>query len=256
MKKLIALIFLANVCFATDTPSMFGTTDNPQINGHSGYAYDVHKPYIEPNQGYAVATQNSQGSSNEPAQQEGKKIVVKTATAPVKTPVNFKTDSFADDSKIKKILKNAASEGKLNYVLEQADKAKVPATVALLPIVESNYNKNAISPKGAGGAWQLMTGTANDYGLSSEGRFDFNSSTKVAIDLLKDLHNTFGNWPLAFAAYNCGTQCVINALKKNPNAKDIDELSLPRETKDYVHKIVWYGQLIAGLDKTETTVKN
>jgi membrane-bound lytic murein transglycosylase D len=95
-----------------------------------------------------------------------------------------------------------------------------------------------------------MPGTANDYGLNSKDRFDFNSSTDVAIQLLNDLHQEFGNWALAFAAYNCGSQCVINALKKNPKATDIDELSLPTETKNYVHKIVQLNQLIAGLDNT------
>ena len=101
-----------------------------------------------------------------------------------------------------------------------------------------------------------MEGTASDYGLSSKDRFDFNRSTDVAVQLLHDLHEQFGNWPLTFAAYNCGAQCVINALKRNPDAKDIDELSLPNETKQYVHKIVQWTQLIAGLDKVNNTTTN
>ena len=72
--------------------------------------------------------------------------------------------------------------------------------MALVPIVESNYNRNAVSPKGAGGAWQLMPKTAGDYGLSSNQRFDFTSSTGVAIQLLNDLYQQFGNWALVFAA--------------------------------------------------------
>lgn len=222
------LILIPKLCTSGE---LYGTVDNPRING---VAYDVNKPYIEPNSGFAkpATIESSAGVKVE-----------------VKEPSGFKSDSWATDTKIEKVLKQAASEGKLGYVLDEAKKANAPAAVAVVPIVESNYNKKAISPKGAGGAWQLMPSTAKDYGISSSERFDLNSSTKVAIQILNDLHSEFGNWALAFAAYNCGDQCVRNALKKNPDARDVDELSLPRETKEYVHKIVKLNQVIAGLDK-------
>ena len=248
MKKLLILLVLfANICFADDAP-MYGTPDNPQINGQ---AYDAHKPFIEPNQGFAapIARNAQEDNNNIPDKAPVKQIVVKQAN-------NIKTDSLASDSKLEKVLRQAASEGKLSYVLDQAKKANVPAAVAVVPMVESNYNKKAVSPKGAGGAWQIMPGTANDYGLKADDRFDFNTSTNTAIQILNDLHKQFGNWPLAFAAYNCGSQCVINALKKNPNAKDINELSLPKETKEYVQKIVQLDQLIAGLDKVNNQKTN
>ena len=247
MKKILFLLFVVSICFADESPSMYGTTDSPQING---VAYDIHKPYIEPNQGMNVPKPRNSQDNNVPV--NGGNITAKIVpkSAPIKQSIAFKSDNWAKDPQVEKVLKQAASDGKLSYVLEQAKKANVPASVAIVPIVESHYNKNAISPVGAGGAWQLMPGTANDYGLSSADRFDFNSSTTVAIQILNDLHQEFGNWALAFAAYNCGSQCVINALKKNPNAKDIDDLSLPKETRDYVHKIVQLNQLIAGLDKT------
>lgn len=223
------------MCYANDT-ALYGTADAPQINGAN---YDVHKAYIEPNQGY-------QSQSNSSAPVKAERVVIKTH----EPAVNFKSDSWATDVKVEKMLKQAASDGKLDYVLNEAKKTNVPASVAVVPIVESNYNRKALSNKGAGGAWQLMPGTANEYGLSADGRFDFNSSTQAAIQLLNDLHQEFGNWALAFAAYNCGSQCVRNALRKNPNATDIDELSLPAETKNYVHKVVQLNQVIAGLDKS------
>lgn len=247
--SLLFLLIAAKACFASDGAAMYGTADNPQING--AY-YDVHQAYIEPNPGYRVK-QNSSALTQ--ADMQPKQVMVRAATESVKSPstqvkkpIDFKSDSWASDPKLERVLKQAASEGKLSYVLDQAKKANVPASVAIVPMVESNYNKTAVSPKGAGGAWQLMPGTAGDYGLSSSERFNFTSSTNVAIQILDSLHQKFGNWALAFAAYNCGDQCVVNALKKNPHAKDIDELSLPKETKQYVHKIIQLNQLIAGLD--------
>lgn len=249
MKKILLLLLITvttsvSICHADDDVPLYGTPNNPLINGKT---FDIHKPYIETNQGYGN-TLSTNDNSSAPEKAVSKQIIVKQSNE-VSKPINFRSDSWATDSKVEKQLKIAASEGKLSYVLDEAKKANVPASVATVAIVESNYNKNAVSPKGAGGAWQLMPGTANDYGLSSTDRFDFNSSTKVAIQILNDLHNVFGNWALAFAAYNCGERCVTNAIKKNPNAKDIDELSLPNETKQYVHKIVQLNQIIAGLDK-------
>ena len=251
LKKIILLSFLTSYCFA-DNGVLYGTPDNPQINGSS---YDVHRVYIEPNSGFQPKEQLvSNNDSSEP--KSNTRVVIKSRQAARQQPVNFKSDSWTTDAKVERALKQAASEGKLSYVLEEARTAKVPATVAIVPIVESNYNKTAVSIKGAGGAWQLMPATASDYGLSSNDRFDFNVSTQAAIQLLNDLHNEFGNWALAFAAYNCGNTCVRSALKKNPNATDIDELSLPRETKDYVHKIVRLNQIIAGLDKAPVLPNN
>ena len=55
MKRILTILILASIAAvcqaADDTAGMYGTANNPQINGA---VYDVHKPYIEPNQGYHV----------------------------------------------------------------------------------------------------------------------------------------------------------------------------------------------------------
>ncbi len=245
-KKIILLSLLAGYCFADNT-ALYGTPDNPQIDG---VTYDLHKPYIEPNQGDAkTAVKSSDDTQNKTSNN------IPSTDTPnlnskniVKQQSNIKSDEWINNPKIERMLKQAASEGKLDYVLGETKKANVPAAVATVPMAESNYNKKAVSPKGAAGAWQLMPGTANDYGISTEDRFNLEHSTKAAIELLKDLHSQFGDWLLAFAAYNCGAQCVTNALRKNPSATDIDELSLPKETKAYVHHIVQINQVLSGLD--------
>lgn len=219
---------------------MLGTPSRPLING---VAYDGGKPFLEQNQGSIVA-KPANDNTNDTVQITDKTIVVKSLN-PVKN--NFKTDTWATDEKVEKALHQAAGDGKLSYVLGQAKQKNLPASVALVPIVESNYNSKAVSPKGAGGAWQIMPNTAKGYGMESKDRFDFNNSTKLALQILTDLHQQFGNWALTFAAYNCGSQCVINALKKNPSAKDIDDLSIPNETKSYVHQIMNLNNIISGL---------
>jgi Transglycosylase SLT domain len=244
LKKLLLILALScSYAFADDPESapanqyeMLGTASKPLING---VPYDGSTPFLEPNQGSVVAK-----SANTSASDDVVKITNKSVN-PVKS--NFKSDTWATDERVEKALHQAAGDGKLSYVLGQAKQRNLPASVAIVPIVESNYNANAVSPKGAGGAWQIMPKTAQGYGMESKDRFDFNNSTKLALEILTDLHEQFGNWALAFAAYNCGSQCVINALKKNPTATDINDLSLPSETKNYVNQIMHLNTVIAGL---------
>lgn len=247
MKKLILIILAVTCinCFADDESApivRLGSADQPMING---VAYDVHKQYLEPNQGYVIADDSNNTKPSESPQQ----ITSKQAITKVKS--NFQSDTWATDERVEKALKTAANDGKLNYVLGQAQQKNLPATVAVVPIVESKYNPNAVSPKGAGGAWQIMPKTAAGYGVESKQRFDFQNSTDLALTILSDLHEQFGNWELAFAAYNCGSQCVINALKKNPNAKSVAELSVPTETKNYVNQIMQINTVLTRLSLNE-----
>lgn len=135
-------------------------------------------------------------------------------------------------------LHNAASkDGKLDYVLKMSQKMHLPPSLAIVPIVESNYKTKMVSSAGAAGVWQLMPETAKDYGINRRERFQLAASTKAALNLLKDLHAKFHNWELAFAAYNAGDSRVAHAIRKNPGAQSIEELDLPRETKNYVFRI-------------------
>lgn len=147
-------------------------------------------------------------------------------------------DNWATSARVKSLLHKAAQDGKLAYVLDKTEKKGLPASVATVPMIESNYQNDALSSKGAAGAWQLMPSTAKDYGVAKDERYKFHPSTEAALNLLNDLHTQFGNWELAFAAYNAGTKRVQDALRKNPKAQSVQELELPRETKDYVKRIM------------------
>jgi hypothetical protein len=153
-------------------------------------------------------------------------------------------DNWATSDKIESILDNVAKTQKLHFVLQQSKILKLPASVALVPIVESAYREKAISNKGAIGVWQLMPRTAMEYGLDPAQRSNFIPETKAALLLLKNLHQQFGNWELAFAAYNAGSARVNKALNENPHATTINELNLPTETKNYVASIYRINNLL------------
>jgi soluble lytic murein transglycosylase-like protein len=81
--------------------------------------------------------------------------------------------------------------------------------------VESGFNANALSPKGAVGLMQVMPATAARYG-----RFDLYSpeqNVDVGARYLRDLLSMFdGNVRLAVAAYNAGENAVIRHGRRVP----------------------------------------
>lgn len=90
---------------------------------------------------------------------------------------------------------------------------------------ESGGNVNAVSPKGAQGAFQFMPATAKQYGVDTK---DLASSAEGAAKMYADLlksHN--GDLDKALASYNWGQGNV--ARKGIENA--------PKETKDYIAKV-------------------
>lgn len=138
------------------------------------------------------------------------------------------------------------------YVLNEVLKRGMPAEIALLPIVESNYNPMALSPSKAAGIWQFIPSTARFYGIRSnwwyDGRRDIVDSTNAALKYLSYLHKRFdGDWLLAIAAYNSGGGTVSKAIRKNRKAglpTDYWHLQLPRETSFYVPKLLAVAQMI------------
>jgi membrane-bound lytic murein transglycosylase D len=131
----------------------------------------------------------------------------------------------------------------LYFIAEEVEKRGMPMEIALLPLIESAYNPQALSPMKASGIWQFIPSTGKIYGLEQnawyDGRRDVLSATKAALDYLQNLHAMFGDWELALAAYNCGEGCVARAQsRRQGRTTDYASLKLPTETRHYVPKLV------------------
>ncbi len=118
----------------------------------------------------------------------------------------------------------------------------LPLELAYLPAVESNYNPRARSSVRASGMWQFMWATARKFGLELrwpwyDGRLDPEQSTRAAARLLTYLHDRYGTWELALAAYNAGEGRVNSAIRRargKGGRADYWSLDLPPQTEAYV----------------------
>ena len=134
----------------------------------------------------------------------------------------------------------------LYYIVKELEKHNMPVELALLPIVESAFDPFAYSHGRASGMWQFVPNTGKRFGMKQnwwyDGRRDVIASTEGAIAYLKYLHNYFdGDWLLALAAYNSGEGRVRRAMKSNARRNkptDFWSLNLPKETRDYVPKLL------------------
>jgi membrane-bound lytic murein transglycosylase D len=132
----------------------------------------------------------------------------------------------------------------LFHIVEEIERRGMPTELALLPFVESAMQPEAESHAKAAGLWQFIPSTGRLYQLEQnlwrDERRDVLESTRAALDYLQKLHDDFGDWHLALAAYNCGEGCVGRAVQRARARKlptDYSSLPLPRETKGYVPKL-------------------
>jgi membrane-bound lytic murein transglycosylase D len=118
---------------------------------------------------------------------------------------------------------------------------KVPPALVWVAGVESSFDPRARSPAGAAGMFQLMPATARTEHLSLwpfDERYQPDKSAHAAARYLRGLHDHYGDWPLALAAYNVG-EGRVDKLLKDHKARSFDAIAkwLPAETQMYVPKI-------------------
>ena len=122
--------------------------------------------------------------------------------------------------------KNSVEIGSI--ILEKSRKHEVdPFLVSAIMAVESDYDPNAVSNKGAMGLMQLMPGTASDLGVKNP--FDMKQNIEGGTKYIKMMLERFsGDIKLALAAYNAGP----GAVDKSGGIPDNDE------TKNYVVRVL------------------
>lgn len=131
-------------------------------------------------------------------------------------------------------------------IVEALREAGLPEQLSWMPMVESWFKVRALSSARALGMWQFISSTGYRFGLERsdwfDERMDPEKSTHGAIDYLTELHEMFGDWLTALAAYNCGEARVLRTINSQRISYfdqfwDLYEL-LPRETRRYVPRFL------------------
>jgi membrane-bound lytic murein transglycosylase D len=136
--------------------------------------------------------------------------------------------------------------GRYEGMIRQKLRARgMPEDLVYLSMIESGFLPTARSRAGAVGLWQLMSEIARDYGLRVDRyvdeRRDPEKSTDAALKYLEDLHDHFGSWNLAAAAYNSGENRVARVMREETGSEKGVESDfwriryrLPADTREYV----------------------
>ncbi len=170
------------------------------------------------------------------------------------------------DAKARRIFKSWTDRLPLHgAMLTDVLKAQgIPEELVCVPMVESGLRHDARSPAGAVGMWQLVGPTAQRYELQVshwvDERLDPELATRAAGLLLRSLHQRFGSWELALAAYNWGSGAVYRALTEH-NTNDFWHLAempgvVPEETRQYVPRVMACGALLKEQKALEASMRS
>lgn len=140
----------------------------------------------------------------------------------------------------------------LHHIVEELEKRGMPTELALLPMVESAYNPQAVSRARAMGMWQFIPSTGKNHDLAQnwwvDERRDILASTDAALRYLQNLYEMHGDWHLALASYNWGKNAVARAIARNTALNlptDYVNLTMPEETRYYVPKLQALKNIVA-----------
>ncbi|GBD97006.1 MAG TPA: lytic transglycosylase domain-containing protein [Nitrospirae bacterium] len=113
--------------------------------------------------------------------------------------------------------------------MKWADEIGVNPSLAMaVAYIESGFNVNAVSPRGAVGVFQIIPATGEIYGVTRKELFEADVNIQVGIHYLKAMLRLFRDTDLALAAYNAGPGKVVEAGYRIPEI---------RETRNFVRRV-------------------
>jgi membrane-bound lytic murein transglycosylase D len=130
----------------------------------------------------------------------------------------------------------------------------MPEDLLYLAFIESGFTPRAYSSAAASGIWQFIAETGRRYGLEVNSEVDERrdplKSTGAALDYLQELHDEFGSWYLAAAAYNSGENRIARIMREHTGSVKGDDAAfwkiapyLPKETRNYVPLMLAAGYI-------------
>lgn len=154
-----------------------------------------------------------------------------------------------------KLIKNASPY--IYYILTQTERNGLPSELALIPIVESDYNPFTINGAGSyDGMWQFTPSTGTGFNLNENSnineRKNIVKSTNAALNYLTFLNEMFKQWDVAIGAYNWGPGNMgkaITASNQKIGNINYSDLPLRKITADYVPKVIALSNIIANPSK-------
>jgi membrane-bound lytic murein transglycosylase D len=97
-------------------------------------------------------------------------------------------------------------------------RARLPEDLMYVAMIESGYDPHVVSSVGAAGLWQFMPDGGRVYGLRQDRwvdeRRDPLRATIAAAHYFADLHQRFGNWHVALAAFNMGYGGMLRSIAR------------------------------------------
>ncbi|HEX4453184.1 MAG TPA: LysM peptidoglycan-binding domain-containing protein [Kofleriaceae bacterium] len=155
---------------------------------------------------------------------------------------------YKDDPRGHSIMKSwLEAQGRYReLIVSHLRAAHLPEDLLYDAMIESSYDPDDTSYAGALGLWQFMHDNGHIYGLRIDHwvdeRKDPLRSTIAMMDYWQDLHERFGDWQIALAAFNAGYGAVLHSIARY-NTNDFYKLcdyenGLPWETCLYTPKVI------------------
>ena len=156
-----------------------------------------------------------------------------------------------EDHRRRFLLEGLARSGRFVPLIQEIFTEKgIPAELAYVAMVESQFTTDAESPGGQVGLWQFQLHTARAMGLIVnkylDERTDPIKSTYAAADYLLRMYQRFEDWSLALVAYNTGPTKLARAMKET-NTTTFNQMwnieALPYSVLSYVYRVAAVASL-------------